>query len=220
MTILFFISSIIFFLTVDWIVRRAKKKKVNVSAVQQAVKQSYPLRVPEGIFFAQSHTWLNLFSSGKVHLGIDDFIGRLLDEPEVIFTKNNGDQVQKGEPLLILKESNHLLTVRSPIEGEIVSLNDELSKNPGLLKEKLFSDGWACTIKPQRWAELREFLIGEETRTWMQGEFRRLRDLLVVGDSTITPAMIQDGGLPVVGVMKSMDNRLWKRFEDEFLQVQ
>jgi glycine cleavage system H lipoate-binding protein len=220
MTVIFFIASIIFFLTIDWIMRRTKAQKIKVTGLQTSIEESNPLRVPQGIFFAKSHTWLNLFPSGKIRLGVDDFVRQVLHNPEIILTRRNGEHIKKGEPILLLKEDNNLLTVRSPIEGEIVSTNGELSQNPNLLKKNLFSDGWAYTIKPARADELRQLLIGEETRLWMQEELRRLREFLTGKDSLVLAQMLPDGGKPIIGAMKSMDNSEWKRFEEEFLQVQ
>ncbi len=112
--------------------------------------------------------------------------------------------------------------VRSPISGEIVALNPELEKNPALMRETLFSNGWAYTIQPLRAEELRALMLGEESRTWMAREFSRLRDLLAGAgvQGALAPAALQDGGAPVAGVLRHVDTSVWKRFEDEFLRIQ
>jgi glycine cleavage system H protein len=220
MTVLLVVATIVFFLSVDWIVQRMKEKK-SVEAAPLAPAKAYPMRIPEGVFFAKSHTWLNLFPSGRVRLGIDDFVGSALDDPEVSFMRAVGEIVEKGDPLLVLSEGERRLTVRSPISGEIVSINPDLEKNPGLMRETLFSSGWAYTIQPKRAEELRSLMLGEESRTWMSKEFGRLRDLLAGGGAqgALAPAL-QDGGAPVTGVLRHLDAPAWKKFEDEFLKIQ
>lgn len=220
MTVLFVIATIIVFLTIDWFVRRSHAVKAAAAAPAAAEPYSYPLRIPEGIFFAKSHTWLNLFPSGKVRLGIDDFLGRLLAKPEIILIKGTGDHVYKGTPILMIREGEHLLTVRSPIDGEILSSNVNITKQPELLRERLFSDGWAYTIKPKNLDELKSLLIGSEPRQWMANEFRRLRDFLAGVGGELAPATLQDGGPPVVGIMRQFDESVWKSFEQEFLRIQ
>jgi glycine cleavage system H protein len=222
MTVLLVVTTIILFLTADWVVRRIREKKAVVAApLPQVAEKAYPLRVPEGVFFAKSHTWLNLFPSGKVRLGIDDFVGSVLDDPEVSFMRSVGESVEKGDPLLILGEGERRLTVRSPISGEIISINPELEKNPRLMRDTLFSKGWAYTIQPKRAEELRSLMLGEESQTWMSKEFGRLRDLLAGGGAqgALAPAL-QDGGVPVTGVLRHLDASAWKKFEDEFLKIQ
>ena len=221
MTVIFVVMTILFFLGLDAIVRRVRAKKAVPATLVQMAQPAYPVRLPDGIFFARSHTWLSLFPSGKVRLGVDDFVGRLLDKPQVEFLKGVGDTVRKGDPLFALSEGGRTLTVRAPMDGRIAGLNEELPKNPGLLKENLFSDGWAYTIQPDKPSELRQMLLGEETRRWIPEEFRRLRDVFaaVPSQGGLVPALLQDGGPPVAGALKQMGADVWENFEEEFLQV-
>lgn len=224
MTVLFVVATILVFLGIDWGLRRLKAgKSVSLAPVRAFEPQAaMAVRAPEGMFFARSHTWLNLFPSGKVRLGLDDFVGRLLEKPEVTYLKHEGDPVQRGERILVLTEGSRSLTVRSPINGTILSRNEELLKNPALMKERLFSDGWAYAIRPEKSSELKSMLLGEETRTWMRTEFGRLRDVFAgVGtNSDVVPALLQDGGPPVAGALKQMDEGVWKKFEETFLEIQ
>jgi glycine cleavage system H lipoate-binding protein len=221
MTVIFVIMTILVFLTMDVVVRRVRARKAIPATIEQTAPPAYPVRLPEGIFFARSHTWMSLFPSGKIRLGVDDFVGRLLDKPQVEYLKGLGDSVRKGEPLFALSEGGRTLTLRAPLDGRIVGVNEELPKNPELLKESLFSDGWAFTIHPEKPSELRQMLLGEETRRWIPQEFRRLRDVFASArdEDNLVPALLQDGGPPVTGALKQMGADVWQNFEDEFLQV-
>jgi len=224
MTVIFFVSGIIFFLGLDWIVQRARRKKSAKEAAaipRETAAVACPLRTPEGIFFAKSHTWLSLFPSGRVRLGVDDFVAGLLEDPQIVLLKGVGEGVLKGEPLMTLGEGDRQLTVRSPLSGEILAVNGALRESPGKMREKLFSEGWAYTIRPQSLQELREMLIGGESRAWMLNEFGRLRAFLTASaPGTLVPAIVQDGGTPTTGVLKSLDSGKWRQFEQQFLQVQ
>jgi glycine cleavage system H lipoate-binding protein len=223
MTVLFVVVTIIVFLTLEALVRHARARRGVQAAVTMHAPpvQTYPVRIPEGIFFARSHTWLSLFPSGKVRLGVDDFVGRLLEDPEVVLLKSAGAEVRKGDPILMLKEGDRSLTIRAPMDGEILDVNDSIRTRPELLKERLFTDGWAYMVRPRRPSELRQMLLGEETSKWIGGEFRRLRDVFAgIGDrSSLVPALLQDGGPPIAGAMQQMNEEVWERFENEFLQV-
>jgi hypothetical protein len=56
----------------------------------------------------------------------------------------------------------------------------------------------------------------------MLAELRRLRDLLAgaMPSAALAPVSLQDGGAPAPGVLKHLGSDEWKRFEDQFLQVQ
>jgi glycine cleavage system H protein len=229
MTVLFVIATIILFLSVDWMLERRRARQEARSSAASAASPAaqptmdpYPVRVPDGIFFAPSHTWLNLFPSGKLRLGVDDFIARLVSRPQIVLLKNAGDKIAKGDPIILLKETDHLLTVRSPLSGEILETNEELTRNPSYLRERLFGDGWGYTIKPEAVSELKSMMIGGESRTWIRGEFSRLRNFFAEQNTNgaLQPAYLQDGGAPAAGALGAMDDRTWHGFEDAFLKVQ
>ena len=221
MTVLFVIATIVIFLTIDWFIQRTKQRR-PLAISQQKPAFDFAIRLPDGIFFAPSHTWLSLFPTGKVHLGVDDFISRLLDNPEISFLKTTGEQISKGDPLILLKTDGHKLSIRSPIDGEVLAINERLPENPKLLQEALFSDGWAYLIKPKHHSDLKNLLLGTETRTWIRHEFQRLKDLLagLVRNGSVQPAFLQEGGPPIPGALKMMDDIVWQHIDNEFLKVQ
>jgi glycine cleavage system H protein len=217
MTVLFFIATILVFLTIDVLYRRVKERKALPATAPSAVR-GYPLRTPEGVFFTKSHSWLNLFPSGKVQMGVDDFVGTMLDKPEVGYLKKTGDTIRKGEPVLVLRQNDHRLTICSPIEGEVLATNQNLEHHPEYLRTSLFSDGWAYQIKPARLSDLKTFLLGPETGRWMRQELGRLRDFLS-GACGQAAFALQDGGMPQPGALAAMDAEDWQEFEREFLTV-
>lgn len=223
MTVLFVIATILFFLAVDWIYLRATgKRRAATQGAEGNGRISGSIRIPEGIFFSPTHTWMHLYPSGKVCLGIDDFLGRLLEKPAVEYLKRIGDRVRKGEPILALKDGERSLTVQSPLDGEILSVNEDLRKQPELLRTELFNAGWAYSMRPQRFSDLKHAYLGGESKTWMKLEFARLRDFLaeVSAGGSLAPAMLQDGGPPMPGMMKSLGPEVWQKFEEEFLTVE
>lgn len=215
MTVLLFIATIIIFLTIDYFVRRKKGVAIAVQPLQKAI----PMRTPAGIFFTKSHTWLSLFPSGKVQLGIDDFLARMFSKPQITLLKSTADQVKKGEPILRVTEGKNEVIVRSPIEGTIDNVNASLTVNPSILSDALFSEGWAYMIKPARTSDLRAFYLGEDTRVWLREEMGRLRDFFA-HLTTPTPAFMQDGGLPASGIMDNLNPEQCKKFESEFLRIE
>jgi len=218
MTVLLFVTMILIFLGVDYVMQR-KHKPAPVLQQFQAVGD--PLRVPPGIFFAPSHTWMSLFPSGKVRIGVDDFVLRMMKNPELVLLKKTGSSIRKGEPLLQIKDQSRTMTARSPIDAEIVELNETIQENPQSLRESLFSNGWAYTIKPQRGSDLTAMLLGEQSRVWIQQEFGRLRDFIAgfSADGSPVPVLMQDGGLTAEGILDTFSATQVEQFEQNFLHV-
>ena len=213
MTVLLVVLTIAVFLGVDWMLHRGKA----VAPVKVAARPV--VRLPSGVFFSPSHTWLNLFPSGNAWLGIDDFVARLLDRPKVEYLVERGAHVVRGGPIAKLLEDGRALTIRSPIDARVTDLNPALVSDPGLTQRAPFSEGWVCELAPDRHADLKSLLLGGESRSWMQQEFARLRDLFAGAGGVLEPAMLQDGGPPVAGAMRLVDDEVWQRFDHEFLEV-
>lgn len=216
MTVLLFISTIVLFLTIDYFIQR---KKRTVPVVQTIRPRASAFRVPAGIFFTRSHTWLSLFPSGKVQLGIDDFLSRMFFKPSIALLKNDGEMVSKGDPILRLDEGKNTVIVRSPIDGTIEAVNSRLTKDPSAMVDALFSEGWAYTIQPANANDLRSFYLGEDTKLWLKEEMGKLRDFFA-HLSTPVPVFMQDGGELSKGVLNNLTSDQCRKFENEFLRVE
>jgi glycine cleavage system H protein len=214
MTVLLFIATIVLFLTVDYFVQRSKKK--STSTIPSFVRV-HALRFPDGIFFTKTHTWLNLFPSGKVQMGIDDFLMRMFEHPTLTFLKNEGEYVQRNEPIIKISEGEKELIVRSPINGAIINQNSQIAGKPISQNVALFNDAWAYTVQPRQPKDIRTFLLADETKAWMKGELTKLRDFLAVSQPTPSFVLLQDGGEPMPGVLSNVKNDVVKQFEQEFL---
>jgi glycine cleavage system H protein len=214
MTVILVAVTILFCLGLDWLVR-GRKESAGAGATARALK----VRLPGGIFFSRSHTWVNLLTSGKALVGVDDFVSRLVEEPDVTLLKNPGERVGRGEPFLRLSAGDRTLTLRSPIDAVVLTRNEDLvigaEPNPGAQ----LSDGWAYAVRPTKPGDIRQLLLGEESRGWIREEFARLRDVFAGagGDAALSPATLQDGGPPLAGSMAKMDGKVWEHFEREFL---
>ncbi|HTK82843.1 MAG TPA: glycine cleavage system protein H [Bacteroidota bacterium] len=218
MTVLFVLATILLFLGADWILQRWRAAHA-AQPQPYRIPPAHPLRIPKGIFFTPSHTWLHLFPSGKVEVGVDDFISQLMKSPEIILLKELHEHIEKDEPMMLLKTGDHLLTVRSPISGKVLSVNHALPGDPSLLKEQPFSDGWGYIIEPASQTDIKQMFVGSETRAWIRDEVQRLRDILAGATGPeLQPLMMQDGGLPVEGALDSMPSETWQKIDQEFLQ--
>jgi glycine cleavage system H lipoate-binding protein len=215
MTFLLVVLMIAVFFLGEFIVRHREVK----AAVTSRAPRPAGVRLPNGVFFAPSHTWLSLLPSGRAWVGIDDFVLRLLEHPRVRFLQPAGTRVGRGQPLLVLEDGAHRLTVQSPLEATVVSLNGALAEGAPIGPEAPFCEAWACEIEPIRPVEIKALRLGAEAAAWMREEFGRLRDVLAGAGPLPAAAVLQDGGAPVAGAMKQAPPETWARFEHEFLEV-
>jgi len=215
MTVLFFVAMITTFLAADYFMERRKKPSPVASPVRRL---GDPLRLPSGVFFSPAHTWLTLFPSGKVRVGVDSFVLRMMKNPELVLLKSPGSSVTRGEPLFQLKDGSRTMTARSPIDGEVLERNERPEMSP----DSLFSGGWAYTMKPKRSSDLTGMLLGEQSQAWIRQEFGRLREFVAgfANAGELAPALMQDGGISAEGILETFNDAQVEQFEKQFLRVE
>jgi len=180
------------------------------------------LRIPQGLFFSKNHTWTHLEKSGNAKVGLDDLLVRITGDLKVISQVEAGSFIKKGDLLAEVDHMGKKLRILSPISGEIQRENPLLSKQPGVLNEDPFRQGWIVEIKPADWiAETRSCYLAEEATGWMTMELIRFKDFIMgstVKNSLDTHAIIlQDGGELREDTLAELPGELWDDFQKNFL---
>jgi glycine cleavage system H protein len=180
------------------------------------------LRIPQGVFFSQNHTWTHLDKAGVARVGVDDFLLHLTGEVNLRKMKQPGEIIQKGEFLADFEHKGKSLKIDSPISGEIVEYNRSLLEDPKLLNEDPYLRGWIYKIKPSRWiAETNSYYLAEEATNWSAREIERFKDFLAssVERYTEDPSnlVLQDGGELIDQPLSELPTEVWQDFEHRFL---
>ena len=220
MVALLVVGTFIVALLIDALVRRARKGKIEPARVYAAVAERRMPGFPAGYFFTPGHVWVNLRASGRVQLGIDELIGRLIGKADRIEMKKAGDKIHKGELLAKVIQGDKTIRILSPIDGTIEQCNYELEDHPEEFAENPYTKGWFYSISPANLsADLRNFAVADQTKSWWSQEINRLREF--VQTRLPQPAMAgltyQDGGLPLDGLVAHFDSKAVEEFETEFL---
>ncbi len=181
------------------------------------------LRVPQGIYFNQNHTWAHLGESGAARVGVDDFLPHVIGDLQLSGLKEPGDSIKKGELLAEILQDGKQLKVFSPISGEVLETNTLVVEHPDMINEDPYQQGWLYQVKPSNWMkETRSFLLGEKATEWSEKEVTRFKDFLSMGAmqkyaSEPAMVMLQDGGEIRDQVMSELPGEVWEDFQEEFL---
>lgn len=220
MVALFVIATILVCLAIDYFVQKAEKRREAFQP--QVVLSAENFILPRGYFFSKAHTWLELLFSGKVYVGVDDFISKVTGKIDSIEVLPIGEKVKKGESLFRIKQSSRTLTFISPINGKIVGVNPTIIESPEVILKDPYLNGWIVMIEPEDLAsEVKDMLIGNEASQWLRNEVRKFREFISREVPRLSPAVeptLADGGLVVKGVLQNVDEKTWEKFEKEFIQ--
>jgi glycine cleavage system H lipoate-binding protein len=220
MVALMVVGTFIVALLIDALVRRARKGKIEPAKVYATVSQRRMPGFPPGYFFTPGHVWVNLRASGRVQLGIDELIGRLIGKADKIEMKKAGDKVHKGELLASVVQGDKTIRILSPIDGTVEQYNYELEDHPEEFTENPYTKGWFYLINPANLsADLKNFAVADQTKSWWSKEISRLREFvqLHLPQPAMAGLTYQDGGLPLDGLVAHFDRKTVEDFETEFL---
>ncbi len=228
MAALFMVFLFLAFLVTDLIIRKIQSgEKPALSTVGAVHQPAVPIEInpneialPAGLFFHRGHTWAKLDISGKVFIGIDDFLQKIIGRIDKVKTPKVGEIVARDEKLFAVQQGERSVSFVSPVDGVIESINEEALKNIETLKKEPYEKGWLLSIKPTNLTEnIKTLLIAEDARNWVKSEIVRFKEFLaeqLVQDKKLGQTMA-DGGVPINGIMEHLDDLSWMKLEEEFL---
>ncbi len=207
----------------DKLAAQRKSRAVGSPRVITPVFDQNNLNVPKGLYFDQTHTWAFMKKDGLVKIGIDDFLQHITGPLTRIEMKNSGDKIKKGEHLLTIIQKGKQLNIYSPVTGTITAHNATLLKDPSLLNNAPFTDGWVYLIEPANWLlELQFLTMAEKYKNWLAEEYLRLRDFFAAAVRIHAPAfamVLQDGGVLRDGILADLGPEVWEDFQIQFMDA-
>lgn len=96
--------------------------------------------------FTKDHEWLKIEDGNVAVIGITDYAQNALGDLVYVELPKMGRQVKKGEHFAVVESVKTAAEVYTPVTGEVVSINDNLSGDPELLKKSI-EEGWIAKIK-------------------------------------------------------------------------
>lgn len=98
------------------------------------------------IKYTKDHEWLKMEGNDVAVIGITDYAQNALGDLVFVELPKIGKQVKKGEHFAVVESVKTAAEVYSPVTGEVVAINDNLSADPELLKKSI-DEGWIAKIK-------------------------------------------------------------------------
>jgi len=170
--------------------------------------------LPDGLLFHQGHGWLRPVPGSAGVVGIDDFARKLLGKVDSVELPPVGSRLEQGGQGWNLVVDSVPVPMLSPVNGEVVEVNDEVVRSPGLLAEDPYGKGWLLKVAPSRiGADRRNLLSGKVARAWMENVLAGLHPVRqgAVGQ------VLQDGGVPVEGLARMLGGEHWAEVAKEQL---
>ncbi len=175
--------------------------------------------MPSEYFYHQGHTWAVPIENNLIKVGVDDFAQRLLGNADKIHLPAIGDKVIQGEKGWRLHIDKKNIDILSPISGEVAEVNTDLLKNPEMLNNEPYTNGWIMKIKSDKpKSALKNLLTGKVALAWGENTIDLLQEKIFAKNEI--GFVMQDGGLPISGFAKIMSPDNWDSLAKEFLMTE
>lgn len=161
---------------------------------------------------APNHTWLEPWRRGALRVGVDEIAQRILPSATAVELPRPGMVVHRGDPIAVVRAGRRAVRIGAPVDGTIAAVNARVRRNPGLVKDAPYGEGWLFAIVPadQTWTKLP---AGDEAEAFLGSESRRLARFI---DQELGIAAA-DGGHLVAPAPALLGEDGWKRVVSAFL---
>ena len=223
MVALYVLLGFILLIVIDAFVIKAEKKyhpafKKQYEVIENVLFDNISVTIPADSYISKGHTWVELQGNGLVKVGVDEFALKSIGKFIVTSITKPGKLVKKGDTLIEAKMGEKHISFRSPIDGTVSFINDDLI---GKNISDAYGEDWGAIVSPVNFDTNASTLKSNEgVIEWMQNEFVRLKFYLI---DSMQPGLagvtMLDGGRIVEGAVSQLDQNSIQKFEEDFLKV-
>jgi len=229
MTVILVLFTFLAFAIVDYFLNRGKSPRQVVEkthkpfprlAAEPATAPAFEpdmawvdgFAVPGRMQYHAGHSWC-LRERKNVHrVGADEFAAKLAGHIDSIQLPKAGTWVRQGQKALSFFRGGEKVDMASPVEGEILQVNEEALKDPALIRQDPYGRGWLMTVSvPDEESTFRNLVPKHMLTAWMRQSVERLWEL--------QPAMAgltaADGGQPVEDLTANLAPMAWRDLGSE-----
>ncbi|MBU2754342.1 glycine cleavage system protein GcvH [Acidithiobacillus sp. CV18-2] len=104
-------------------------------------------QVPAQLRYSPTHEWVAQLTPGRYRVGITDHAQELLGDVVFVELPQTGQAVQAEAACGVIESVKAASDLYSPLSGEVVASNAELTDNPQWLNEDPYDKGWIFEIQ-------------------------------------------------------------------------
>lgn len=126
--------------------------------------------IPQGLKFTKSHEWVEVVGDGVITVGITDHAQELLGDMVFVDLPEEGQDVEVETECAVVESVKAASDVYSPVNGEVVEVNEELADSPELVNTAPYGEGWIFKVKMSDESQLDELLDAEAYQALVEAE--------------------------------------------------
>lgn len=128
------------------------------------------------LYLIEHQVWARVDADGLVTQGITALGVRLSGEVYMCRPKGVGVLVEQGRSMGVVELAKSIVSVKSPLGGEVVDVNARLREEPELVHRDPYGAGWLLRLRPSNLAGESELLVtGDAIASAMAAHARLFR---------------------------------------------
>ncbi len=113
----------------------------------------------ELLYDVENHIWFKEAGDGNVRIGMTTVATAMAGRLVAFTPKKVGRSVKAGKSCATVESGKWVGPAKSAAAGEVVEVNEELTKNPGAANDDPYDAGWLVVLKPEDWDGVKAALI-------------------------------------------------------------
>jgi glycine cleavage system H protein len=119
------------------------------------------MNIPKNLKYTKTHEWVRVEGDIAV-VGLSDHAQNELTDIVYVELPAIGAQVEAAKECAVVESVKAASDIYTPISGEVVAVNDELSHAPELLNDDPYGKGWMFKVKMSDQSELNDLLSPDD----------------------------------------------------------
>lgn len=96
--------------------------------------------------FTKEHEWVKV-EGDVATIGITEHAAEALGELVYVELPEVGKSYSKGDAFAVVESSKSASDVYSPVDGEVLEVNEDLTSQPELVNNSAYEGGWIVKVK-------------------------------------------------------------------------
>ena len=124
--------------------------------------------VVDDLLYTKEHEWISIEGDEAI-IGISDYAQESLGDITYVQLPNVDEEVEQFEEFASVESVKAANDIFSPMSGRVISVNDDLNEEPGLINSSPYDKGWIARIKLSDTEEQSNLMSAEEYRKFLEG---------------------------------------------------
>jgi glycine cleavage system H protein len=104
------------------------------------------MTVPDGLLYTPEHEWVSIDGTIAT-VGITAYAAEQLGDIVYVSAPSPGTQVTASEPCGEVESVKSVSDIYSPVDGEVIQVNDGIEDDPAVLNADPYGEGWLFRVR-------------------------------------------------------------------------